>query len=127
MEFQRDINRLEVPRFNASRFYPRRFGLSYLDFLELPASVFCSFITELAPMHVSLRGKENFLLFCNHHMAPEDFILASQNLFIFTSCLHVLVKLYISAFPYLHIWGQCGPSWRVFLSPYRPLNPHGSR
>lgn len=63
MEFQRDINLLEVPRFNARRFHPRRFGLSYLDFLELSASAFCSFITEQAPMHVSLRGKGNFFYF----------------------------------------------------------------
>lgn len=63
MEFQRDINLLEVPRFNVSRFHPRRFGLSYLDFLELSASAFCSFITEQAPMHVSLRGKGNFFYF----------------------------------------------------------------
>lgn len=63
MEFQHDINLLEVPRFNASRFHPRRFGLSYLDFLELSASAFCSFITEQAPMHVSLKGKGNFFTF----------------------------------------------------------------
>lgn len=117
MEFQRDINLSEVPRFNASRFHPRRFGLSYLDFLELSASAFCSFITELVPMHVSLREKGNFLLFCNHHIAPEDFILASHNLFIFTSCLHILVKLYVSAFPYFTYGDGVDPHGGFFFCP----------